>query len=253
MTEPDGKFRYALPLIIFFSGFAALTDQLVWIREFSLLFGTHLLSTSTVLTVFMAGLSAGALLFGRQADRATRPVWLLFIIQAGIALFAFLFLPLFHFLTRVYAEINQSGGWLSGHPDICRFLLSALLLIIPTTLMGGTMPVMVKLYTDNLKKLGTKIGALYAFNNSGALAGGFLAGFFLIRLIGSHGTLMLAATLSTLNALVILALSKNVTPSREQPAAESPKDNITIPTVSAVLLKIILVVTGHRGVHHDGV
>ncbi len=241
------SFLSLFPLIIFLSGFSALVYQIVWIREFSLLFGTHLLSTSTVLTVFMAGLSVGALFFGRQADRTSRPVWLLFIIQAGLACFAFLFKPLFHLITGLYVEINQSGAWLSYHSNLSRFILSVLLLILPSTLMGGTLPVMVKLYTDNFARLGNKIGSLYSLNNTGAFAGGLMAGFFLIRLLGSHQTNLIAASVNTVNALLILSFAPFLT--RTKTSAEGL---VKAPVgadagISRKILGTVLIVTAIEG------
>ena len=195
---------YILSLIIFLSGFSALILQIVWIRDFSLLFGTHLLSTSTVLTVFMAGLSVGALVFGKLSDRVLNPALLLLLIQGGIAVFALAFHPLYEGVTTIYGEINRSGGWLSGYPDLTRFILSALVLILPATLMGGTLPVIIRLYTGNLEQIGKKVGSLYALNNAGALGGGLLAGFFLVRILGSSGTEFIAAGINTINVILIV-------------------------------------------------
>jgi spermidine synthase len=127
-------------VVILLSGVTALGYQVLWMRIFGLLFGVAVYAVSTVLTAFMAGLALGSYLFGNWADRKN-PVTLFIIIETGIALFALLFPLLFDLLTVIYSGLfhvlPQDFYLKSG----IRFLFSFLFLLIPTTLMGGTLPV----------------------------------------------------------------------------------------------------------------
>lgn len=194
-----------LPIVIaFFSGFAALIYQVVWIRDFSLLFGTHLLSTSTILSVFMAGLAAGAWIAGKLADKLRQPLILLVILQAGTAGFAMAFPLVFDLIRDAYGHLNSSDTIFAENPDLSRLLLTFAALIVPASFMGGNIPVLARLNTFRVDSIGKGVGSIYSLNNAGAFAGCFLAGFFLIRLMGSGSSNQLAAALNITNVLIAL-------------------------------------------------
>jgi spermidine synthase len=205
--------RILLYLVLFGSGVSALIYQIVWIRKFGLVFGVHVFSMATVLTAFMAGLALGAVYFGNLADRHKNPVRLFLILELGIGLFAVLFPFTFSGLEKVYSSIASAFSPGQYSLQLIRFLLAFIFLLIPTTLMGGTMPVIIKIFVDNLGDLGGRISKLYAVNNLGAVAGGFLAGFIMIRAIGLYPSGYLAAGINLVNvALVFLVVKSNISP-----------------------------------------
>ena len=195
-------------LILFFSGVSALIYQVVWIREFGLVFGIQIYSLTTVITSFMAGLAIGSLIFGRIVDRLKNPLNLFYILEVGIGLFAVLFPFLFNGLTRVYTGIAHHTDFSSYHIQLVRFLLSFIFLLIPTTLMGGTLPVIIKFFVRRMGELGSRISHLYSMNNLGAVVGGFVAGFILVRSFGLMASLYLGAGLNLMNALVAFLVSR---------------------------------------------
>ncbi len=195
----------------FLSGMAALIYQIIWIREFSLVFGVHIFSVSAVLTAFMAGLAIGSYWIGKLADRIHRIALLFAGIELVIALFGIFFEPLLNFATKYYLlpDYSQQEGYMISHA--VRFIISFLILIIPTTLMGGIIPLLSKLYVNEISVLGKKVSLLYGLNNLGAFAGAFLGGFILIRWVGVQNSIYLAAGLNILNALVAVSLYKKWT------------------------------------------
>lgn len=196
-----------LLLTIFVTGFCALTYQVVWLRSIYLVFGVHAYSTSAVLTAFMAGLAIGSYSFGMLSDRVKNPMVIYFFIEAGLFVYAITFQSLFDLTRELYVNFF-SGPGTDFSQKFIKFAESFLLLIVPTTLMGGTIPVVTKILVNNLQKLGRELSLIYALNNFGAALGGFTAGFFLIRLLGMKETLYLAASLNLMNAVIIFMLRK---------------------------------------------
>lgn len=188
--------RALLHGLFFLSGVSALTCELAWQRHLNLLFGVSTLSVSAVLAAFMGGLALGALLFGRRADAAARPLRLYAMLEAGIGVSGLLVPPALAAVTAIYPGVHHTlgvglwgGAWL-------RFGLSLLVLGVPTTLMGGTLPVMGRLA---LRRDGTPSSAfslLYGVNTLGAVLGALLTGFVLLRLCGLQETIFFAAAVS---------------------------------------------------------
>ncbi|HPG40137.1 MAG TPA: fused MFS/spermidine synthase [bacterium] len=197
-----------LLLVFFFSGMSALIYQVMWAREFGLVFGVHVFAISTVLTAFMAGLALGNLYFGKLVDRLKKPLVLFAILQLGLALFALAFPMLFKGLEAAYTffiKLLAAGYW---GTQLIRFALSFLFLLIPTTLMGGTLPVIAKFLVQRLENLGWHVGSLYAVNNFGAVAGCFLAGFILMQTIGMGGALAVGVIINLVNAVIVLIVAR---------------------------------------------
>ena len=200
-TAEEGAFseknvRRILLALFFLSGASALIYQVVWVRMFSLVFGITVFAVSTVLTAFMAGLALGSFYFGRLADRHSNPVRLFGFLELGIGLFGLSFPYLLDGVNHLHVEIQRHAAMGFYPGSLLRFALCFLLLLIPTTLMGGTLPVLSKFFVSRLKRLGWDIGRLYSINNLGAVIGVFLATFVVIRAIGVGATINLAAAIN---------------------------------------------------------
>jgi len=207
-AAPSRTHRSLLYLVLFLSGVSALIYQVVWIKKFGLVFGVHVFSMSTVLSAFMAGLALGSLIFGRIVDRKKNPLTVFLLLELGIGLFAVLFPVLFRGLTTLYGVIAENTYMSQYATQLVRFLLAFLFLLIPTTLMGGTLPVIIKFFVRRLRELGSQISYLYALNNLGAVIGTFVAGFIIIKVFGIMTTLYIAASLNLANALITFLISR---------------------------------------------
>jgi spermidine synthase len=186
-----------------FSGFTALAYEVVWTRVLVSIVGTTTYAFTTMLTTFLLGLAIGSLLFSRLADRigSVRP---LAAIQFFIALLAIATIPMLGALPGLFIKLQGpmgSGWW--GQVGL-RFALCMLAMLPPTLLLGGTFPVVAKLYAGNAKGIGANIGRMYAFNTIGAILGSFLAGFVAIPLIGQQSTILVAISLNILAALALV-------------------------------------------------
>ena len=199
--------RKALIFSLFFlSGVSALICQIVWIREFGSVFGVTVYAVSAVLTAFMAGLALGNLIFGQWADRIREPLRLFIALEAGIGLFVITFPLTFEGLVRLYGVILPPVSADTAGALLIRFSLAFLYLLIPTTLMGGTLPVLSRHFVSRLGHLGRTVGQLYGFNNLGAVIGGVIAGFVLLENIGLSRSLLLAGSLNLFNAVMVLVI-----------------------------------------------
>ncbi len=198
--------------LLFLSGFCALVYQMVWLRLLRLVFGASHAASAAVLAIFMGGLGLGGLLLGRVADRAERPLRLYGRLELGITLAAALSPLLIDVARWAYIAL---GGTVALGPvpgAAVRLLLSALVLATPTILMGGTLPAVVRA-VERGEDVGRRgLGIVYGANTAGAVTGATVAVFYALEALGARGTLMVAAGLNLVVALVAMRLQEPVRP-----------------------------------------
>ncbi|HEY4340103.1 MAG TPA: fused MFS/spermidine synthase [Steroidobacteraceae bacterium] len=166
-VNPAPRLR-ALALPFFLSGVAALAYQICWQRLLFVALGADIDSVTIIVSTFMLGLGTGSLIGGELADRYPQRILLLFAAaEAGIGLFG-LFSP--NLITTVgNLVVRQSLPIISA--------TNFVLLLIPTTLMGATLPMLVALLVRRQLTIGVSIGGLYCLNTLGAALGAILVGF----------------------------------------------------------------------------
>ncbi|HZN07179.1 MAG TPA: fused MFS/spermidine synthase, partial [Pyrinomonadaceae bacterium] len=164
-----------------FSGATGLIYEVLWARMLGLVFGATTLAVSTVLAAFMGGLALGSALAGRLAGRIRKPLSTYGWIEIAIGVYALLVPFLFRWVDNLYALIWQQfqPGFFTF--SLWRFLLSCLMLLVPTTLMGATLPV---LSAALLRHGTTAVTRLYGCNLVGAIIGTLAAGFVLLPSLG---------------------------------------------------------------------
>src|SRR5438552_2668226 len=183
--------------LFFLSGATGLVYELLWVRVLYQSFGSTIQSVTTVVAAYMGGLGLGAWLFGRIADRTARPAVLYGRLEIAIGVFGVLSPLVLGFAHWLY--IGTAGALaLGGSASVAlRFGLAALVLLIPTTLMGGTLPVLTRAFTgDDRSLLKPSLGRLYGLNTLGAMVGTALAGFFLIEFVGVKFSLWATAAIN---------------------------------------------------------
>ncbi|NQT27049.1 fused MFS/spermidine synthase [candidate division KSB1 bacterium] len=194
-----------LHLVFFLSGMAGLIYQLVWLRMLGLVFGVTVFAVSTVLTAFMAGIALGSLVWGRIADRIQRPILLLLFFEIVLALYALAFPKMLALLMTSAHHLASPEATSLAFRSMIRFILSFALLLIPASIIGGGLPVVGKVLIRSSKRIGTQISGLYAVYHAGAFLGCFLAGFFLIRMLGMQGTVTLGIALNVFNGFLLFS------------------------------------------------
>ncbi|MBC8131635.1 MAG: fused MFS/spermidine synthase, partial [Deltaproteobacteria bacterium] len=193
----------------FLSGASGLVLEMLWTRMLTLVFGSTTLAVSTVLTAFMGGLGLGAYLAGRVADRLKNPARTYAIIEAAIGVYALLVPVVISFYPGLNRWLWTTFGDHYGLLSVLRFAASAALLIVPTTLMGATLPILARHFVQHpweLRRVGLRIGTLYSINLFGAVAGAFFAGFVFLPSWGVRWTNVTAAAFNlTLAAAILIA------------------------------------------------
>lgn len=214
-------------LAFFCSGASGLILENLWTRMLRHVFGSTTLSISSVLTAFMGGLALGSFLFGRYADRIKRPL-LVYAIAEGIVGVYALIVPYIiqniypHLNTWMWANFETNYAWLS----VLRFVFSGLVLILPATMMGATLPLLARHFIsrpEGMERIGLNVGILYTLNTMGAIAGTFVSGFVLLPEVGQLATNYVAAAIDIILCASILILRKPLLAEREDKGTYTEK------------------------------
>ena len=194
-------------LLFFLSGATGLVYELLWVRLLYQSFGSTIQSVTTVVAAYMGGLGLGAWLLGRRVDRHPRPAALYGRLEILIGLFG-LVSPLVLWLAQQgYIALAHGLPPGSGVSVALRFGLAGLVLLIPTTLMGGTLPVLTRAFTAaDRGRLRASLGRLYGLNTLGACVGTAIAGFILIEFVGIRVSLWATAIVNLAIGAVALRL-----------------------------------------------
>lgn len=186
----------------FLSGFSALASQVVWTRFLSLAFGTSIYALSIITATFLIGLSLGSFVVSKYITGYKNLIPLFAYIECGIGLSSLLILMFFDKLDIPYLYLYHTMN--SFYPFmVALFILIFVIMIIPTMLMGATMPVVSKIISSRIENIGMEIGTIYSLNTFGAIYGSFFASFTLIPTIGMTKTGALGGLINIFIALVI--------------------------------------------------
>lgn len=190
----------------FLSGAAALILQVLWTRLLGHVFGATALAVSTTLTAFMGGLALGAYLGGKIAPKLKRPLLAFAVLEIAVGIYG-LFVPeLLDLMPAVQRLMGEGVGESFVGYSLLRFTIVAVILLLPTTAMGATLPILSEGVVKIGRDVASKVGELYAANTFGAVAGALAAGFVLIPTLGIHNTVLLAAAIDVLVAITVLVL-----------------------------------------------
>ena len=186
-------------VVVFIASFCTLVIELVAGRIMAPYVGVSLYTWTSIIGVVLAGISIGAYLGGRIADRYPRSStlgWLLFLSGLG----AFSISPL----------TNLIGGAQFQTSLMTRILLiTALIFFVPSCLLGMISPVVVKLTLNNLEKAGNVVGKIYAFSTLGSILGTFATGFYLISWMGTRSILLTMGIILVISAVIFGGLFRS--------------------------------------------
>lgn len=217
--------RLALVLAPIFAmtGFSALVLQVVWQRVISLHSGVDLSSFVTVVAAFLFGIGSGSLIGGWLADRLgpTRSLATFSLANMGIGFYAWGSLYLFYDLYRELASGLQSQA--------ASFGFNVAVLLIPTVLMGLSLPLIAKAVTSRVEDAGPLIGRMYGINTIGAAVGAAVAGWVLLGTFGFMNSTRIAGTINLVAAALIAVVWRGLrrlpeaAPSSAVSPVESPE------------------------------
>lgn len=204
----------------------ALVYQVMWLRLLALVFGVTVYAASTVLAGFMAGLGVGSFFAGRLAARVTRPLAAFGIAEALVGITAFVTPTVLDGLTRLWMAVHVDLPQSLAVITVIRFVVAFLVLIVPTALMGATLPLVIKSAVAREDRIGGRIGLLYAVNTTGAIVGALVAGFYLISEIGVEVSFRMAAVTNILIGVVAIVAAYAMPAQPAKPAAAGAESRL---------------------------
>ena len=211
--------RLFLYLLFTASGFAALVYQVVWQRSLYAIYGINVESVTMIVSAFMLGLGLGSLGGGAISKDPKRPTLLLFAtVELVIGVFGYFSLDFFAAVGKVTLGMNTLG---TG-------LVTFALVLVPTLMMGATLPLLVSYLVRSSKNVGKSVGTLYFVNTLGSAFASAASVTLLLPHEGQRGSVHIAAICNLAISAVVYVmhrLTKSAaaeTPPEKAPVAEAP-------------------------------
>lgn len=227
----DGLVRVVALLLTLLTGFSGLVYEVSWQKYLATLLGSHSEATAAVLALFLGGLSIGYSLFGRvtrqfvaRADaRGESPRLLLLygVIEAGIGASALAFPLLFRGVQALSLAIPHAAGGAGFALDV---FLSALLVLPPAILMGGTIPILTQALSRSLADATRLHAHVYAFNTAGAFLGALASAFVLIPWLGLERVVLAMGVVNLVAGSIFIAIGLRRRGGFVAPAGEAPPE-----------------------------
>jgi len=230
------RLRSGVVAVCFFlSGATGLVYQVVWLRMLGLVFGHGVHAITAVLAAFMAGLALGSFVFARRAARIHDLVRAYGLMEVGIGLYCAAIPLLFWLASLAYLRLHRALDLSFGAFTAVQFGLILAALLVPTTLMGGTLPVLSQALARDDAGLGRTISFLYGLNTLGAVAGTVAAGYVVLPALGNRLTVAVAATANVaVGALAIAYARSSRARGLDSPAAAPPGEALLEHEAAAV-------------------
>jgi len=227
--ERGRRGQSALVAALFFcSGFPALIYQIVWQRALFAIYGVNVQSVAVVVSAFMLGLGIGSLVGGWLSEKfPLRGILIFGVCELGVAAFGLISLRLFHWVS----------GFTAGSNLGITILFSFLLLILPTMLMGATLPLLVEQLVRSSRNVGYSVATLYFVNTLGSAVACFVCAQVLMRNFGQSGSVTVAACMNALVGATAFLYGRTETdsgPSNEVADTAGTANNLGLGTAAAI-------------------
>ena len=231
MVRPAHRYSFRLAIfsfVLFLSGSSALIFETLWLRLSGLAFGNSVWSAALILSSFMAGLALGTAIAASAKLQRIRPLYFYAALEVTVALLG---------CTIVFG-LPLIGEWMRPvfqalwtHQVVLmslRLVLSFAILLVPTTAMGLTLPVVLEDPALARHDFGRAIGLLYGWNTLGAVTGALVGEMFLVKALGLWGTTLVAASVNCMAAVLALLLAKAIGPTSDIHLAPAPRLRLEI-------------------------
>jgi spermidine synthase len=240
-----------LSILYMLSGCCGLIYQTIWIRKFSLVFGSTIFSMSIVIAVFFGGLAIGSRLFGKLSTHTKSPVRIYAILEIIIGLYALAFPRMLEGIELVYASMYSSICHNFTILVLVKSLLACSLLLLPTVLMGGTLPILARHFVKKIPTVGSQTGLIYGLNTLGAAMGSLLAGYIFLHSLGVSKTNILAGLINLAIGVLAWRISGRTPDSNtallEEGGSQRPDKKLIKDAPEAGLIPLIMVCFGISG------
>ncbi len=210
--------RRAVFALFFLSGIAGLIYQVLWLRRLSVIFGVTVYAASTVLASFMAGLAIGSLLAGRVMRRGVPPLRAFGIAEVLVGVTGLASPLLLEAASSIYLTLHRAAPESLGLLTMARLLCSFAILVVPTAMMGMTLPLLSAALSElrpdpttaeaSRSAIGSSVSVLYTVNTTGAMVGTLVTGFVLIPAIGIQRAFLLAAAINVVVGVTAIWIAR---------------------------------------------
>ena len=206
--------RALFGVLFLLSGAAGLIYEQLWIRELQHFFGSTIHSITTVVAAYMGGLGLGAWVVGRRADRSRNPAALYGVLELAIGLFGILSPFIFRGVGAAYlglARVLEPGLWPA---TALKFVFGFAVMLVPTFLMGATLPVLTRAFAGpHTAHLRRELALFYGLNTVGGVIGCALGGYYLVEYVGTNPSLVACGLLNiALGATAVFAARARAAP-----------------------------------------
>ncbi len=195
--------------LFFSSGVAALVYEVMWMRSFSLVFGSTTEAASAVLAAFFGGLAVGSLWGAKLAAKRSAALWRYGIAEIVIAAGALLVDVWILWFRNLYPEIYGLALGSDWILTALKLLLAFVAMGIPCIAMGTTLPLITRVLVGGREHLGRRVGTAYALNTIGAMTGVMLAGFVLPPAIGTRNSIYLAVAVNVVVGVAAMLYARS--------------------------------------------
>jgi spermidine synthase len=204
--EASSSLRWVVLGSFALSGFASLVYENAWTRALSLVIGSSVYSFTTMLVTFLVGLALGGFIYARVMGEREVRLSAFGLIELWVGLASLATIPLFEKLPLIFVRLLHGFGDSFSVFLSLQVFLCGLIMFLPTVLLGLTFPLVARLFTQSLYKVGSGVGNSYAANTVGAIIGSFVGGFILIPTLGVQNTITLAVIVNLLiGSLLVIA------------------------------------------------
>ena len=232
--------RFWILIFFFVSGVTGLIYEVVWTRLLTRVMGNTHYSIATVLTIFMAGLALGSYLGGRWIDGKKNPLFVYATLEGAIGIYCLLIPSIIDSAFPLFEWVYQTQNESYSKASLCRFFICGAILLIPTALMGATLPVLSKYVSRERACIGRDVGTLYSLNTFGAVFGALSSAFLFMRIWGVLATIWFAAGLNILIAVVIFILFRSDVNTASKEELNQTKESIESSSLGSNVIFILL-------------
>ena len=220
---PHSSYRYIAYSATILTGFCALCSQVIWQKHLAILTGSEARSLSLVIAIFLLGLALGYYVFGLLTEKSKLSRFLLLKYYGYVELLTGLYIGLFPF----YFEFLKKLSFHSANFLIIDILITLMALLLPTFLMGASIPLLTATLPERSKEVNTVHAKVYGWNSFGACLGALVSGFYLIPVFGLNLSLSGIGILNVLASLVFIgnSLDGSIQKQEEPPTSPSPLSN----------------------------
>ncbi|HEX4474664.1 MAG TPA: fused MFS/spermidine synthase [Polyangiaceae bacterium] len=199
---------WVLGAIFFASGASALVFETLWFRQAGLGLGNGIVASSLVLSAFMAGLALGGLFAARWLRRFRRPLLSYAALELAVAVSGPLLVVLLPDIGALFAPLARVFEHAPAVLHALRFSFAFVLLLVPSTALGMTLPVLVSAGTSAMPNFGSVLGFLYGINTLGAVVGVVGTETFLLESCGIRGSAFIAGAVDLAAAGAVIVVSR---------------------------------------------